>query len=134
MNMGAFVNVEGAFRIALVPAFHTCSAGQPVGAVLEVNGLRLYHMGDTGYTSEFQAIKEVFSPDVVFVPIGGHYTMGPREAALAVKVLRPKIAIPMHYATFPVLVKTADEFVGTVRSLAPEVKVLVLKPREEVEI
>ena len=134
MNMGSFVDVDGAFKIALVPALHTCSAGQPVGVVLEVDGLRLYHMGDTGYTSEFQAVKEAFSPDVVFVPIGGHYTIGPREAALAVKVLRPKIAIPMHYATFPVLVKTADDFVDAVKSMAPGVKVLVLKPGEGVEL
>jgi len=134
MNMGSFVDVDGVFKIALVPALHTCSAGQPVGAVLEVDGLRLYHMGDTGYTSEFQAVKEVFSPDVVFVPIGGHYTMGPREAALAIKVLRPKVAIPMHYATFPVLVKTADDFVDAVKSATPEVRVLVLKPGEEVEL
>jgi len=134
MNMGSFVDVDGAFKIALVPALHTCSAGQPVGVVLEVNGLRLYHMGDTGYTSEFQAVKEAFGPDVVFVPIGGYYTMGPREAALAVRVLRPKIAIPMHYATFPVLVKTADDFVEAVKSLAPEVKVLVLRPGEEIEL
>jgi len=134
MNMGSFVDVEGAFRIALVPALHTCRAGQPVGVVLEVDGLKLYHMGDTGYTSEFQAVKEAFNPDVVFVPIGGHYTMGPKEAALAIKVLRPKIAIPMHYATFPVLVKTADGFVDAVKSLAPEVRVLVLRPGEEVEL
>jgi L-ascorbate metabolism protein UlaG (beta-lactamase superfamily) len=134
MNMGSLVDVEGSFKIALVPALHTCGAGQPVGVVLEVDSLRLYHMGDTGYTSEFQAVKEVFNPDVVFVPIGGHYTMGPKEAALAVKVLRPKIAIPMHYATLPVLVKTADGFVDAVKSLAPEVKVLVLKPGEEIEL
>lgn len=134
MNMGSFVDVEGSFRLALVPALHTCGAGQPVGVVLEIDGLRLYHMGDTGYTSEFQAVKEAFSPDVVFVPIGGHYTMGPKEAALAINVLRPKIAIPMHYATFPILVKNADDFVGAVKSLAPDVKVLVLKPGEEVEL
>jgi L-ascorbate metabolism protein UlaG (beta-lactamase superfamily) len=134
MNMGSFVDVDGAFKIALVPALHTCSAGQPVGVVLEVEGLKLYHMGDTGYTSEFQAVREAFSPDVVFVPIGGYYTMGPREAALAIKVLRSKIAIPMHYATFPVLIKTADDFVDAIKSLAPEVRVLVLRPGEEVEL
>ena len=50
MNMGSLVDVEGSFKIALVPALHTCGAGQPVGVVLEVDSLRLYHMGDTGYT------------------------------------------------------------------------------------
>jgi len=107
MNMGSFVDVDGVFKIALVPALHTCSAGQPVGVVLEVDGLRLYHMGDTGYTSEFQAVKEAYSPDVVFVPIGGHYTMGPREAALAIKVLRPKIAIRMAILGLKTLIARA---------------------------
>jgi len=134
LNMGAFVDVNGVFKVALVPALHTCSAGGPVGVVLDIDGLRIYHMGDTSYTAEFQAIKEVFNPEVVLVPIGGHYTMGPREAALALKVLTPKIAIPMHYATFPVLVKTADDFVERAKVLAPNVKVLVLKPGEEVEV
>ncbi|MEM4653678.1 MAG: metal-dependent hydrolase [Candidatus Nezhaarchaeales archaeon] len=134
LNMGAFVDVNGVFKVALVPALHTCSAGGPVGVILDVDGLRIYHMGDTGYTAEFQAIKEVFNPEVVLVPIGGHYTMGPREAALALKVLAPKVAIPMHYATFPVLVKTADDFVEKAKTLAPNVKVLVLKPGEEVEV
>lgn len=60
--------------------------------------------------------------------------MGPREAAFALKVLTPKIAIPMHYATFPVLVKTADGFVEMAKVLAPNVKILVLKPGEEVEV
>ncbi|MEM4576024.1 MAG: metal-dependent hydrolase [Candidatus Nezhaarchaeales archaeon] len=83
LNMGSFVDVNGLFKVAFVPATHTCGIGEPVGVILNVNGLKIYHMGDTGFTSEFQAIKEVFDPDVVLIPIGGHYTMGPKEAALA---------------------------------------------------
>lgn len=134
LNIGSFVDVNGLFKVALVPATHTCSIGKPVGVILDIDGLKVYHMGDTGYTSEFQAIKEVFDPDVVLIPIGGHYTMGPREAALALKVLKPKLAIPMHYATFHILVKSADEFVYTVEIVAPEVKVRVLIPGQELDI
>ncbi|RLF03808.1 MAG: metal-dependent hydrolase [Thermoprotei archaeon] len=134
LNMGSLVDVDGAFKVALVPATHTCSAGQPVGAILDFDGLRIYHMGDTGYTAEFQAIKDAFNPEVVLIPIGGHYTMGPREAALALRVLRPKIAIPMHYATFPVLVKDTGDFVKEASVIAPDVKIVVLKPGEELEI
>jgi len=133
LNMGSLVDVNGLFKVALVPATHTCSIGQPVGVVLNIDGLKIYHMGDTGYTAEFQSIRDAFGPDIVLIPIGGHYTMGPREAALALRVLKPRIAIPMHYATFPVLVKDAEEFAREARSLAPEVKVMALKPGEEIE-
>ena len=134
LNIGSLVDVDGAFRVALVPAVHTCSLGVPVGVVVDVDGTRLYHMGDTGYTVEFQAVKELFNPDVVMIPIGGHYTMGPREAALALRTLKPKVAIPMHYATFPVLVESPSSFVEKASRVAPEVKVLTLKPGEEVEL
>ncbi|MHC1600830.1 MAG: metal-dependent hydrolase [Candidatus Nezhaarchaeales archaeon] len=134
LNMGSLVDVDGVFKVALVPAIHTCSAGQPVGVIVDVDGLRIYHMGDTGYTAEFQAVKDAFNPEVVLTPIGGYYTMGPREAALALRVLRPRVAIPMHYATFPVLVKDAEEFVREASIMAPDVKVVVLKPGEEIEV
>ncbi|MCS7139326.1 MAG: metal-dependent hydrolase [Candidatus Nezhaarchaeota archaeon] len=134
LNIGSLVDVNGVFKVALVPAAHTCTIGKPVGVIVDIDGFRIYHMGDTGYTIEFQAIKEAFNPEVVLIPIGGHYTMGPREAALALRVLRPKVAIPMHYATFPVLVKSADDFVNEVKRLAPDVKVIVLKPGGEVEV
>jgi len=134
LNIGSLVDVDGAFRVALVPAVHTCSLGVPVGVVVDVDGTRLYHMGDTGYTVEFQAVKELFNPDVVMIPIGGHYTMGPREAALALRALKPKVAIPMHYATFPVLVESPSSFVEEASRVTPEVKVLTLKPGEEVEL
>lgn len=75
-------------------------------------------------------IGELYSPDVALLPIGGYYTMNSREAAEAVGLIKPKVVIPMHYQTFPVLAKTADEFVKKVNEKSPEVKVVVLSPGE----
>lgn len=80
-----------------------------------------------------QLIGELYKPDVALIPIGGHYTMGALEAAEAVKLIKPKTVIPMHYMTFPVLAQSADEFVRLVGEKAHKVKVVVLKPGESYE-
>jgi len=79
-------------------------------------------------------IGEIYKPEVALLPIGGYYTMGPKEAAIATSLLKPKIVIPMHYKTFPVLEQNADKFVDEVKKITPEVKVVVLKPGEKFEI
>jgi len=126
-NMGSKTFVEG-FGVTLVQAFHTCSRGFPTGAIIEAEGKSVYHMGDTAIFGGLSLIAELYKPEIVMVPIGGFYTMGPREAAKAVEILKPRVAIPMHYGTFPVLVKTPDEFVKLVQERTPEVRVLTLKP------
>ena len=131
-NMGSKTVVRG-FGVTLVQAFHTCSRGSPTGVIVEAEGKPIYHMGDTAIFGGLSLIAELYRPEIVMVPIGGFYTMGPREAAKAVELLKPRIAIPMHYATFPVLVKTPDEFVRLVGERIPEVRVLTLKPGEAYE-
>ncbi len=76
--------------------------------VLE-NGLTLYHAGDTGVFGDMKLIAELYRPSVVMLPIGGLFTMGPREAAKACTLLDPKVIIGMHYGTFPVLTGTPAE-------------------------
>jgi len=129
VNMGSYVDVEGV-KVALVQAFHTATKGAPVGCVVSADGVTVYHAGDTALFGDMRLIGEVYGPDVALLPIGGYYTMGPREAAIAVSLIRPKVAIPMHYATFPVLVKGPEEFVEEVRRRAPGVRVVVLRPGE----
>jgi L-ascorbate metabolism protein UlaG (beta-lactamase superfamily) len=75
-------------------------------------------------------IGEVYSPDVALIPIWGYYTMGAREAAEAVKLIKPKVVVPMHYQTFPVLASSADDFIKVVTEKLPEVEVVALKPGE----
>jgi L-ascorbate metabolism protein UlaG (beta-lactamase superfamily) len=102
--------------------------GEPVGFVIELEGgPRIYHMGDTGLFGELRLVAERYHPDVVLVPIGGHFVMDPKDAAFAVgQILKPKIAIPMHYGTIPQLKGTPEEFKQALGK-AP-VKVIVLEP------
>jgi L-ascorbate metabolism protein UlaG (beta-lactamase superfamily) len=84
--------------------------GEPVGAVVEVeNGFRFYFAGDTDVFGDLRLIRDLHRPELAFLPIGGHFTMGPNGAALAVELLGVKHVIPIHYGTFPVLAGTPDE-------------------------
>lgn len=106
--------------------------GEAVGYVLELeDGFRIYHMGDTALFSDMKLIAERLKPDLVLVPIGGHFTMDPKDAAIAVRdYLKPKYAIPMHYGTTPVLKGTPQEFVQALGRTATEV--IALQPGESV--
>ena len=90
----------------------TYPASEPCGFIVEFeNGFKLYHMGDTGLFGDMKLIGEYYKPDLVMIPIGGHFVMDPRDAAYATKeMLRPKHAIPIHYGTFPVLRGTPQEY------------------------
>lgn len=132
INIGSFSEVKGV-RVALVQAFHSCERGQPVGILFEVEDKVIYHLGDTGIFRDLEVIADIYKPKIVLVPIGGFYTMGPKEAAKAIEYLKPKVAIPMHYGTYPVLVPTANDFILEVEKTAPEVKVIVLSPGESYE-
>jgi L-ascorbate metabolism protein UlaG (beta-lactamase superfamily) len=90
----------------------TYPGGEPCGFIVEVeNGFKIYHMGDTGLFGDMRFIAEYYKPDLIMIPIGGHFVMDPRDAAYATKeMLRPKFAIPFHYGTFPVLRGTPQEY------------------------
>ncbi len=129
INVGGTVDVKG-IDVSMVYASHSCIRGVPVGFILEGEGKTIYHAGDTGFFGDMRLIGEVYSPDVALIPIGGYYTMGAREAAEAVKLIKPKVVIPMHYQTFPVLASSAEAFTKTVTEKLPEVKVVVLETGE----
>jgi L-ascorbate metabolism protein UlaG (beta-lactamase superfamily) len=100
----------------------------PAGFVITFeNGLKVYHAGDTGVFLDMKLIGELYKPDVAILPIGGLYTMGPREAAKACAYLKPRTIIGMHYGTFPPLSGTPEEL----RKLLPPEKrkrVKILEP------
>jgi L-ascorbate metabolism protein UlaG (beta-lactamase superfamily) len=84
--------------------------GEPVGFVLALeDGKRVYFAGDTDLFGDMALIREMHSPDMAFLPIGGHFTMGPAGAARAAKLLGVKTVVPIHYGTFPILAGTPDE-------------------------
>ena len=114
MNAGGTVSTHG-LRITMVPAEHSAGdwsaagegplyLGAPVGFVVELeDGSRIYHSGDTTVFGDMKLIGELYRPNLAFLPIGGHYTMGPREAAVAVELLGVKEVVPIHFGTFPIL-------------------------------
>ncbi|HVL53578.1 MAG TPA: metal-dependent hydrolase [Vitreimonas sp.] len=120
MNKGGTVEVRG-IKVTLTHADHSAGdlygtaeapiyLGEPVGAVVELeNGFPFYFAGDTALFGDMRLIGELYRPELAFLPIGGHFTMGPREAAMATEWLGVRHVIPIHYGTFPVLTGTPDE-------------------------
>jgi L-ascorbate metabolism protein UlaG (beta-lactamase superfamily) len=129
INIGGRVEIQGV-RLWMVHAFHTASKSAPTGVVIEGEGKAVYHAGDTGLFGDMRLIGELYKLDVALLPIGGYYTMEAREAAKAVKLLKPKVVIPMHYKTFPVLAQSTEEFAEKVKEMAIETRIVVLKPGE----
>jgi L-ascorbate metabolism protein UlaG (beta-lactamase superfamily) len=90
----------------------TYPGGEPCGFIVQFeNGFKLYHMGDTGLFGDMRLIGDYYRPDLIMVPIGGHFVMDPVDAAYATReMIKPKYAIPFHYGTFPVLKGTPAEY------------------------
>jgi len=88
------------------------AGGEPIGFIVEFeNGTKIWHMGDTGLFSDMKFIADHYKPDIVMIPIGGNFTMGPEDAAFAIKTwIKPKMVIPMHYGSNPLTPGTLAEF------------------------
>ena len=129
----------GEFELTMTHAFHSNSidengvrhnAGGPVGYIVRApGGLTLYHAGDTALFGDMKLIGELYKPDVAMLPIGDRFTMGPREAAYATRLLGVKHVIPMHYATFPFLTGTVDDFRKETKDIAG-LEIHAMKPGE----
>jgi len=137
------MNIGGTYRfqdvkVSMVAAIHssgidgngtTLYAGEPAGLVIEVDGEPvIYHAGDTALYGDMKLIREFFAPEIACLPIGDHYTMGPRSAAVAAEYVGAKKVIPIHYGTFPVLTGTPAEFRNFLKG--KPVEVLEMKPGE----
>jgi L-ascorbate metabolism protein UlaG (beta-lactamase superfamily) len=117
MNKGGTVDARG-IRVSMVHADHSAGdwsaagegplyLGEPVGFMLALeDGSTIYHAGDTALFGDLRLIGEIHRPDLAMLPIGGHYTMGPAEAARAVELLGVQEVLPLHYGTFPILAGT----------------------------
>jgi L-ascorbate metabolism protein UlaG (beta-lactamase superfamily) len=97
--------------------------GEPVGFIIELeNGFKIYHMGDTGIFGDMKFIGEYYKPDLIMIPIGGHFVMSPVDAAhVTNNFLKPRFAIPMHYGTIPVLKGTPQEYIGALGNSSTKV-------------
>jgi L-ascorbate metabolism protein UlaG (beta-lactamase superfamily) len=137
-NAGGTFQVKDA-TIHLVEAVHSSSysadpkapaqyAGAPLGYVVEIEkGPTLYHAGDTGAFESMALIGTQFKPTVAMLPVGGHFTMGPAEAAQAARLLKVQSVVPMHYGTFPLLKGTPDALRGELKKLRGTAKVVDLE-------
>ncbi len=129
----------GDFQITMTHAFHSNSiddngtriyGGEPAGLIVRLpGGLTVYHAGDTAIFGDMKLIGELYKPDLAMLPIGDLYTMGPREAAHAIRLLNVKHVIPMHYATFPVLTGTPDRLQKEAQDIS-NLNIYALKPGE----
>jgi L-ascorbate metabolism protein UlaG (beta-lactamase superfamily) len=123
MNLGATVQLDDV-AATMVEAKHSSGAqdetgthyvGVAAGYVLTItDGPVLYHAGDTAVFGDMKLIHELYRPEVAMLPIGGHFTMGPREAALAVRLLQPKIVLPLHFGTYPPLKGTPEQLAALI--------------------
>jgi L-ascorbate metabolism protein UlaG (beta-lactamase superfamily) len=107
--------------------------GESVGFILEMeNGFKIWHMGDTAVFGDMRLIGDMYRPDLVMIPIGGHFVMNPVDAAMAVReMIRPKYALPIHYGTTPQLRGTPAEFKAALGN--SPVQMLVVDPGQKVE-
>jgi len=99
-------------------------AGEPAGAIVSIDGKSIYHAGDTGLFFDMKLIGEMNSIDYMLLPIGDNFTMGINDAVKAVELTSPKVAVPMHYNTFPVIQADPNEFKKKVEAKGIECKVL----------
>ncbi len=131
----------GDIDVTMVHAIHSSSveedgkriyAGEPAGLVVRLpGGFTLYHAGDTAVFGDMKIIGELYKPDLVCLPIGDHFTMGPREAAYAIRLLGVHHVLPMHYGTFPALTGTPEALRELIQDIAG-LEIHALKPGESI--
>ena len=146
MNKGGTVEHAG-IGVTMVHADHsagdivtatgaTLYLGEPVGFVIELrNGTTVYVSGDTTAFGDMSLIRRFYAPEIAFLPIGGHFTMGPREAALAADMLGVHAVVPVHWGTFPLLAGTPDDLRHELDLIGLDsVEVVAPEPGEEREL
>jgi L-ascorbate metabolism protein UlaG (beta-lactamase superfamily) len=137
MNKGGTQEVAG-LKFTMVHAVHSSGiedggqvlyGGEACGYVITLeDGTRIYHAGDTAAHADMALIQELYAPEIALLPIGDLFTMSPREAAIATRMLKPKIVVPAHHGTFPALSGTPDMLREELRRLDVAAEVVALRP------
>jgi len=135
-NKGGTVET-GDVRITLVNAFHSSASddgdylGEAAGLIVRGDGMpTLYFAGDTCVFGDMALIKRIYAPDVAVLPIGGHFTMDPREAAVALELLGNPRCVPCHWGTFPLLKGTPQQL----KELAPGANIVDVEPGQTIDL
>lgn len=140
MNKGGS-QVAAGVRFNMVHALHTSGieeagqivacGGEACGFVIELeDGTKIYQAGDTAAFSDMQIIAELHRPEIALLPIGDLFTMGPREAALAARLLKSRLIVPTHYGTFPALTGTPQALREELKKQGVDAEVVALEPGE----
>jgi len=141
MNLGGTMELEGV-ELTMTPAVHSSglgaegpgfSGGCACGYVVGMDGVRVYHAGDTALFSDMGLIGEIYRPDVALLPMGGRFTMGPREAMMAANLVGARTVIPMHYSTWPEILQDPLAYKHAIERTT-DLKVVVLSPGEVYEV
>ena len=101
--------------ITFTQAFHSSSyqgryMGMPCGLIIEIDGITIYHAGDTTLFSDMKLIGDIYDPEIALLPVGDRFTMGPELATRAAELIQPKVAVPIHYKTFGLLRQDIEGF------------------------
>lgn len=142
MNKGGTIAVQG-LKVTMTNAFHSSGTrgedgsigygGEAAGFILQTeDGYRIYHAGDTCVFGDMKLIGELYNPQVAMLPIGDRFTMGPFEAAHAIRLLGVKRVIPMHYATFPLLTGTPEALREAAKDIVG-LEIWAMKPGETIQ-
>lgn len=130
---GTFMFTFGKVRVAM--AFHGSGVpgGHACGFVVDFYGTKVYFAGDTALYSDMQLLPQLDAFDYAVLPIGGNFTMDPKDAAIAAKFLQAKYVIPVHYNTWPPIAQDVDAYKADVEATTSS-KVLIVKPGETIEL
>jgi L-ascorbate metabolism protein UlaG (beta-lactamase superfamily) len=141
MNIGGTMMVDGV-SFTMTPALHSTSieeagsgfsGGAAAGFVIGMDGVKVYHAGDTGLFSDMKLIGELYHPDVALLPIGGRFTMGVAEAMMAANFVGAKTVIPIHYNTWERIAADPDTFKKVVERTT-DIRVTILRPGKSISI
>jgi L-ascorbate metabolism protein UlaG (beta-lactamase superfamily) len=141
MNIGGTITLDGvSFTMTLAvhsagidAAAGSLPGGAAAGYVIRMDGVSVYHAGDTALFSDMKLIGELYHPDIAFLPIGGRYTMGPREAMMAANFVGAKTVVPIHYNTWDLIAADPLPFRAALERTT-DITVKILKPGESIEI
>ena len=147
MNKGGTIRVADV-DVTMVTADHSCGigvgegepnvyGGNPVGFVIALpsgQGGPVYFSGDTNVFGDMSLIRELYAPEIALIPIDGHYNMGPREAAHAVKLLGVSRVVPIHFGTFPILTGSPAELQSFLNDAQSSATMIEIEPGQSVPI
>ncbi|PKL68398.1 MAG: metal-dependent hydrolase [Methanomicrobiales archaeon HGW-Methanomicrobiales-1] len=141
MNIGGTMMVDGV-SFTMTAAVHSnvieeagpgFSGGAAAGFVIGMDGMKIYHAGDTALFSDMKLIGELYHPDIALLPIGGRYTMGTAEAMMAANFIGAKTVIPIHYNTWEKITADTLQF-KTAIERTTDIKVQILTPGESLDV